>query len=77
MRRQNISPMAWVGIIAFAFMFLAFGSSYLVTRQVNKAADEHASSAGRSTDPQPNALQTQRSTPTTGQNPDSAVPPAR
>jgi hypothetical protein len=63
--------------VALVFSVFALGGSYFVSHQMNKAADTHASSAGRSGDPEPNARQTQPQPSTTGANPDSAVPPAR
>jgi hypothetical protein len=74
---SNISPVGWVGIIAVFFVCLALGGSYFVSRNMNESADTHASSAGRSGDPEPNLRQTQSPPSTTGANPDSAVPPAR
>jgi hypothetical protein len=68
----------WIlGLIAVAFICLAFGGSYFTAHKINQAADEHGSSAGRSGDPAPNLRQTQPQPSTSGANPDSAVPPPR
>ena len=50
--RQN--PLWWVGLIAIGFLALAFGGSFYTSQQINKAADIHATSAGRAGDPPPN-----------------------
>lgn len=76
-RPTRISPMGWVAIVGLAFIVLTFGGSYFVSRQINQAADTHASSAGRSGDPAPNVRQTQPQPSTSGTNPNNAVPPAR
>jgi len=73
--RRN--PMWWVGLVAVGFLALAFGGSFFTSQQINKAADAHATSAGRIGDPAPNTP-ADRAAPehaTTGST--GAVPPAR
>ena len=74
------NPLWIVAAVALAFIVIAIGGSVFTSKQMNRAADSHATSAGRTGDPAPNALQEQqddksaRGPSTTGSN--SAVPPA-
>lgn len=71
------SPIWYVAIVAVGFVVLAVGGSFFTAREMNKAADIHNASAGRTGDAKPNGLQEQTGRPeTTGTNPDSSVPGA-
>ena len=78
--RRN--PIWLFGLFAIALIALALGGSYFTSNQINKAADTHGSSAGRSGDAMPNGIQEQQNDPsargpsTTGANHNTAVPPA-
>jgi hypothetical protein len=74
---KSSNPLLLAVGAASVFAALVVGGSYFVSHKMNKAADTHASSAGRSVDPAPNLRQTLPSPSTSGQNRDSAVPPAR
>jgi hypothetical protein len=77
--KNSLSIAAFIGA---AFIVLAVAGSFFTSHQMNKAADEHAGSAGRPGDPSANALQEQQNAPTgrgpstSGANPNSSVPPA-
>jgi hypothetical protein len=47
------------GIIALLFIVLALVGSFVVSRQMNKTADNHSMSAGRSGDQYPNRINEQ------------------
>jgi hypothetical protein len=82
--RQQTNPVNWaVAAVAVGFILLAGIGSFITASKMNQTADSHAMSSGRSGDAPPNALQEQQASPeaqgaspTTGRNPDSAVPPA-
>ena len=78
-RNRSLIPLA---VAAVLFVFAALIGSAYVSRNMNKAADEHGMSAGRSNDARPNGLQEQqmdkaaRGQSTTGSKTEGAVPPA-
>jgi len=82
MQRNGSNSLSIAAVVAAVFLLLAVGGSFFTTRQMNRTADEHAMSAGRSRDGKPNGVQefqndkAARGPSTTGSNPDSAVPPA-
>jgi hypothetical protein len=77
MKRNKITPAAIAGAL---FLILAIGGSILTSHHMNRTADQHMMSAGRSGDPKPNRINDQdaaaaRNPSTTGN--DTNVPPAR
>jgi hypothetical protein len=76
--RNQLSLAAAVGA---AFLVLAITGSFFTSRQMNRTADEHAMSSGRSGDEKPNGLQefqndeSARAPATAGSSPNSALPP--
>lgn len=78
-RQNSLWPVAAVAVV---FLLFAMGGSFFVSRQMNKTADIHQTSAGRPGDENPNLIQEQqndksaRGRSTTGQNTPSPVPPA-
>ena len=72
----------FAAIIGGLFIVLAVAGSLVTSRQMNKTADQNAMSSGRSGDSSPNLIQEQqvdktaRGPSSTGNNPNSNVPPA-
>jgi hypothetical protein len=74
---ERRKPIWWVGLVAIGFLTLAFGGSYFTSQQINKAADSHASSAGRAGDPAPNTPADRAAPETAITGSTGAAPPAR
>ena len=76
------NKIAIAAAVAGAFIILALGGSFLTSHKMNRAADQHAMSAGRRGEATPNGLQefqndkAARRPTTTGSNSNSSVPPA-
>ena len=68
--------------IAVGFVILAVGGGAMVSKNMNRVADQHGMSTGRDGDARPNGLQefqmdkAARGQSTTGARTDGAVPPA-
>jgi hypothetical protein len=71
-----------IAAVVAVFVLVAIGGSIITTLNMNKGADEHGMSAGRSGDAYPNAIQehqmdrSARGPSTSGSKTEGAVPPA-